>query len=232
VTIPVLVTSCDSTSWLLAGFAYLFTIFWGSEQPVIVAGERKPKVRLPDNFTFWSYGKQWPAERWSNGLMRCLKEMDAEIFTLMLDDYWLVRRVDVEGIATLAALVENTPDVLRLDLTDDRQYSGDMTDVGYCDRFDLVSTPGDSPYQMSIQAAIWRKPLLLSVLQPNWSPWEVELSGSPSLHERQDCLVLGTRQRPVRYANVLRQGEWQDAEWQRIPPEQRGHIEERGWHKK
>ena len=228
-TTPVLVTTCDKTAWLLKPFVYLFTMFWGTEQPVIVAGETRPDWRLPDNFRWWAHGKPWPAERWSNGVIRCLNEMDGDVFILLLDDYWLVRQVDVDGIARLAGLVEDAPDILRLDLTDDRQYSGDMADVGYCGRFDLVSTPGDSPYQLSIQAAIWRKSLLLTVLIPDWSPWEVELSGSPSLHSREDCRVIGTRQRPVRYANVLRQGAFQQDEWQRLHRDQREYIEGQGW---
>ena len=228
-TIPVLVTTCDKTIASLRPFAYLFTQFWGTEQPVMVAGETRPKWALPDNFQWWSYGKPWPSERWSNGLIKCLKDMPAEVFILLLDDYWLCRWVDREGIALLAEFMQDTPDILRLDLTDDRQYAGDMTDVGYCGHFDLVSTPGDSPYQLSLQAAIWRKSLLLSILVPNWSPWEVELSGSPSLHQREDCRVLGTRQRPVRYGNVSRQGQFQQDEWLRIPREQREYIEAQGW---
>lgn len=230
-TPPIVVTTCNKTAWLLPGFAYLFTTFWGEGQPVIVAGETKPVWPLPDGWRWWSYGKTWPAERWSNGLIRCLKELPDELVILLLDDYWLVRKPDVAGIETLAGLMIETPDILRLDLTDDRQYAGDAADVGYCERFDLVETPGTSPYQMSIQAAIWRKDLLLSVLRPGWSPWDVELSGSPSLHERPDCRAIGTRQRPVRYANMLRQGEWQAAEWEKIPPEQRAVIEGNGWRK-
>lgn len=231
-TTPVYVFTCEKSAWTLQPFAYLFNLFWSPDWPVIVAGERKQPAPLPPNFSWWSYGKEWPADRWSNGVMRFLEKQDADVCVLLLDDYWLVREVDVEGIDILAGLARETPDLLRIDLTDDRQYNGDSRDVGYCGRFDLVETPGDSPYQMSLQAGIWRRDLLLSVLRPDLSPWQVELFLSPTLHERQDLRVLGTRQRPVRYANATKggaAGEVVQEQWALIHAEQREYIKAQGW---
>jgi hypothetical protein len=65
-----------------------------------------------------------------------------------------------------------------------------------------VETPPGSSYQMSLQAGIWRLRLLLDLLQPGMSPWAVELQTSPP----EDYRALGTRQNPVKYANVFQGG--------------------------
>jgi len=92
--------------------------------------------------------------------------------------------------------------VLRLDLTEDRLYAGGMFDVEPYGHYDIIETPPGTPYQMSLQAGIWRRTMLLELLQPGMSPWAVELQNSPPENMR----VLGTRQNPVRYANVFKGG--------------------------
>jgi hypothetical protein len=81
-----------------------------------------------------------------------------------------------------------------------------MKDIGAWGHYDLVETPNDSEYQMSLQAGIWNRDLLLSLMRPGLDPHEVELNLSPTLHERNDMRVIGTRQRPVRYSNIYYQG--------------------------
>jgi predicted negative regulator of RcsB-dependent stress response len=44
--------------------------------------------------------------------------------------------------------------------------------------------------------------LLLKILQPNWSPWDIELSGSQWVDDLE-LTVLGTMNNPVRYTNAL-----------------------------
>jgi hypothetical protein len=73
---------------------------------------------------------------------------------------------------------------------------------------------------MSLQAAIWNRNLLLSVLQPSKTAWEVEIYTSPP----EEMHVLGTRQCPVRYANAILKGQVQESEVNRIPEEHRSRI--------
>lgn len=208
----VFVITCDKYLWGLKGFIYQFQKYWSSLQPVVIAGYSKPEFGLPDNFTFHSINAtEYPKERWSTGLIEFLQSVDDEHFVLLLEDYWLCRGVNHQAVNTLHELCKLQPKILRMDLTDDRQYSGDMRDFDHMPYYgynDIVWTPPESPYQMSLQAAIWNRRLMLEVLKAEESAWQVEIAGTATnLRGREDLWVLGTRQRPVRYANVFRGGD-------------------------
>jgi hypothetical protein len=210
--IRVFVITCDKYSWALKGFVQQFQKYWSSLQPVVIAGYTKPDYDLPDNFEFHSireteYGKN----EWSNGLIDFLQKVNDEHFVLMLEDYWLCRRVDNEAVNSLHDLAKIQANILRIDLTDDRQYAGDRVDFNYLPYWghnDLIWTPPTSPYQMSLQAGLWSRKNMLSVLNRNESAWQVEIGGTArNLAKRDDLWVLGTRQKPMRYANIFRGGD-------------------------
>lgn len=208
----VFVITCDKYSWALQGFIHQFQKYWSELQPVVIAGYTPPDLDLPDNFTFHSIApEEYPKDRWSTGLIEFLNAVNDDHFVLLLEDYWLCRGVNHQAIGTLHELCQMHTTVLRMDLTDDRQYNGEVREFNrmpYYGCQDIVQTLADSPYQMSLQAGIWNRRLMLEVLKMDESAWEVELAGSATnLRKRDDMLVLGTRQRPVRYANVFRGGD-------------------------
>lgn len=203
----VIVVTSDRYLWALKPFSYLFNQFWGEKQPVLVAGYNPPTWRLPPNFAFHSISKHdYPQEKWSNAFIELLNSIPDEYFVLMLEDYWLTRQVDTNAVDVFHKFMAQTGDIVRFDLTNDRLHAkGDCRnaqEIPPIDHYDIVYTPPDTPYQMSFQAAIWSRGLLLQVLEPDKSPWEVEL------HTQfpPDFGVVGSRQWPVRYANAIRKG--------------------------
>lgn len=210
----VLVTSCDKSIWTIRPFAYLFNKYWSELQSVTVLTESIPSFSLPPNFTIKQANIdgniRWPMQQWSNGLIRFLEGIPEQQVVIFLDDYWFVRQVDYSGINTLAEYMRLHPKILRIDLTTDRVYAGgaprpmDGKDYDTYGHYDLFEVPG-SPYQMSLMPGIWNKEKLLTVLKPNWTPWEVELTGTDVLNNQfPEFVVLGTRQNPVRFTNALR----------------------------
>ena len=201
---------------------------------MVVVSDVIPDYDLPDNFTIKSMngGEPLPKENWSDGLIVMLQNIPDDVFVLLLEDYWPIRRVDNIGVDTMADYMRGHKEILRVDLTDDRQYAGDRFDIGAWGHYDLIETPGDSPYQMSLQAGIWNRDLLLSLLRPGLNPHEVELYLSPTLHERGDMRVIGTRQRIIRYSNIYYQGKVQSEQIAMVPKEHLKVIKERGWLKK
>ena len=202
--VPVYVTTCDRyVNRALRPFAWLFNRYWSSSQPVTVIGFQPPPYELPGNFSFFSAGADNGQKSWSTALIKAIQALRHELFILFLDDYFLNQAVHVGGVASLVEYVRLHPDVLRLDLTTDRLYAGGMYGIEDWGRYSIIETPAGTPYQMSLQAGIWRAPLMLHVLEPEKSPWEVELQTSPPA----DMRVLGTREEPVRYANVFKGGD-------------------------
>lgn len=219
-TLKVFCITSDKYNWALVPFAYLFNKYWSTLQPVTVMGFNNP-YPLPSNFRFHSIASyDYPAEQWSDALIKFLQGVQDEHFVLMLEDYWLCRTVDVRGVTACYEYMRNKPNILRFDLTDDRQYAGDKINIGAYGSYDFIETLHGSPYQMSTQAGIWNKKLLLDLLEPNKTAWEVEIHTQPPSNMR----VLGTRQSPVRYANAIHKGKIDFGELAKIPQEHYPYV--------
>jgi len=213
-TYRVFVEVSDNYLWTLRPFAHLFNVFWSDIQPVVVAGYTKPEFRLPSNFVFHQIAKtNYPAERWSDGMIKFLNSVNDNFFVFMLCDYWITRDVDKIGVDMGLRFMDQHNNVLRYDLTDDRQFAGGILNIGGWGHYDLVESPHGTPYQMSLQAAIWNRELLLQLLVPGKSAWETEIH----LHPPEAMRVVGTRQCPLRYANAILKGEIDKDQLRRLP---------------
>lgn len=176
---------------------------------VVVCGFSAPAFKLPEPFKFYSIGKfeDYPIERWSDALFRVLNNVADEVFLLMLEDYWLTREVDTDALHILHAYMHQFKYTIKIDLCADRLYAHgadlDYNSVAY---LDLVKSMPGSPYHMSLMAGLWNRDLLREVLIPGETPWDIELNGTIRL-SHQECLVLGTRQWPLRHTLALRGGD-------------------------
>lgn len=206
----VIVTTSDNYLHALRPFAHLFNRYWGNDTEVIVGGFTPPSFELPNNFTFYSIGKQedYPVDKWSDALIKLLHEIDDDIFVLMLEDYWISRPVHRQAVNMLADYMRQFRNVLKMDLCMERLYSGGMTDYNNCGYIDLIRSDPGSQYHMSLLTGIWNKELLLRFLIPNETPWQVELEGTPRVRAAAgEVMVLGTRQAPVRHILAHRRGD-------------------------
>lgn len=212
--IPVLVTVSNKYLWCLKPFAHLFNQYWSSLQKVIVAGYQKPDFDLPTNFEFISIREdEYDKDHWVDGLVDAMSYIRSNLFVLMLEDYWLCRTVDCAGIGTLSDYMSLHGNIIRMDLTADRLYAGGMVDYDVFGHYDLIIARR-SPYQMSLQAAIWNKTLLQKFIfealpASEHSAWQFEIAGSDIFTRHEDTsgvIVLGTRQMPMRYVNAMNSG--------------------------
>jgi hypothetical protein len=222
----VVVLTCDKYLRLLRGFQYLFSRYWSSLQDVLICGFNPPDFDLPANFRFFSIDStEYPVNKWSDALIAVCGALADEHFILLLDDYWLCRTVDVRGVAAACDYIRERPEVLRFDLTADRLYAGGMFDVESYGSYDIIETPAGTPYQFSTQAGIWNRRMLLSLLKPGMTGWEVEVQTAPGPEMR----VLGSRQYLVRYANAMLKGKADESQLKLIPAEHREFLQMKGW---
>lgn len=201
----IVIYSSDKTAWALRPFAHLFNLYWSREQRVSVFGNSPLPFVLPDNFTFQSVGPFMPAQQWSNDLITALNSIDDDVICFMMDDYWLNRMVNQQAVRWCYQYMQQHADVIRFDLTTDRLYAKGITPYGSLGYLDLIKSDQKSQYNFSFQAGLWRRKLLLEVLRPNETPWEVEESGSRRM-EKLPYLVLGTKQSPIHYTIAVQQG--------------------------
>lgn len=227
----------DKNLWLLSGFQYLFKKYWSPSQLVRVVGYAPPKDgTLSENFFFVSINpRNYPASEWSTGLLQSLDhfiEGGEEFMIFMLEDYWLMESVDHETIQCLMEYMYDQPrNILRIDLTADRcQHRRFITHHGQAQNgCQIIRTAAHSPYQMSFQAGIWNIKLLREVLRPYENPWKSEIDGSKRLATAKErYVVLGTRNRPVRYQPVYRSKRG-TMDISKLSKEDQAVILKRGW---
>lgn len=185
-------------------FAYLWDKFFGL--PCLVAGYDVHPADLPHGFEFLSLGAQ-ADYTWSGGVLRLLDLIPDEVFILVLEDYFLSEAVNVEAVAVLAEIMQRRGDVAKIDLTDDRLKVGHVS-YGRCHDVGLIRSVDDAPFQMSVQAAIWRKDFMRAYLNPDEDAWRAEKIGTrrivdARLQGRERRLILGARIPPLRYVNAI-----------------------------
>ena len=223
----ILVMTSAKYHHLLPGFCYMFNEYWGER--AVIATDTRIEQELPDNFAVHSYSgwKPLPASRWSGGLRRALKSMEDTLVTILLEDYYLIEPVKKDIIEQCIELYEGYPDtLLRFDLTNDRRYNGAAIDRGRYGDIELVETLSGSEYQMSFQAGIWNRLLMLSLVPPGANPWLTEIGLQPP----PTMKVFGTKQEPVIYANIARSGgESVVYTYDEIPEHNMKVLIEKGW---
>lgn len=203
-----LVFTSDKTQWALQAFAHQWSKYVGAEWPMLICGFTPPAFPLPVYAKFHSIGDfvEYPVNRWSDAVMRVLSSIDDEIILWTMDDFWLSRMADVNAINTLAAYMHrDNPYVVRMDLTTDRLYAANLTDVQSLGRLDIISNSYPVAYALSFQNALWRRRELLRYLRPDESPWDSEIAGTRRMEEA-GAIVMGTRQAPMRYLIAIQHG--------------------------
>ena len=214
--IPIIVLTNQKHHWLIPGYCYLHREYWGTPAEIISYGSRPKEV--PPDFNYRMIDREnYPSDKWSTGIIRFLQSIDDPLLTIMLEDYWISEPVKLDAIEQLeefmeAQLAEGIK-ILRMDLSADRKSKKQCrlyVQLGGKKGLQIVKSPSHTPYQMSLQAAIWNRELLLEVLlnieeeHGNKSAQHVEVFGTPILKNRDDLLVLGTTLVPVVYKPTYR----------------------------
>jgi hypothetical protein len=146
----------------------------------------------------------YPSSKWSNAAIAYLRASQAEFVTIFLEDYWLIRNVNLGGIKIGLEMMRSNPNIARFDLTTDRLYGGELYEVTHKGEFDVFESLA-ADYRFSLQTAIWRRTALLDLLVPDESPWQVEIEGTARM-VKSNWLVYGTRQWPVCYQIMVDKG--------------------------
>ncbi len=133
---------------------------------------------------------------------------EEEVFIFMLEDMWIISRVDTTVVDMAYDYMKQFEYVARLDLTGDRLHAGGAGFYGRLGHVDLIWSNPESQYHMSTMPAFWRTSQLRKVLIPSESPWELEIKGTPRLASHSGTtIVLGTNAWPIRNTLAFRGGD-------------------------
>ena len=135
------VFTSDTHNWLLRGFFHQWAKY-GNELTVEVAGFTNPGF-LPDYATFYSIGKfeDYPVEKWSNSIIEYLNKIDDDLFLFLLEDYWLIRPINMDALHTAERFMTNHPEVGRFDVAADRVFNRSSRYIGSMDLIDSHHRP-------------------------------------------------------------------------------------------
>jgi hypothetical protein len=169
ISCAVIVSSCDAYSDLWTPFFSLFWKYWPDCTFPVYLVSNHQKL-LHDKVISLCMGED--NLKWSQGLRKALSGLDTEYVLLMLEDFFLRRRIQTQLIlAALKSLHQLGGEMLRL-------VPRPPPDEKIVD-FPLIGRihPG-APYRVSTQSALWRRQTLVDLLRENESIWDFELKGS------------------------------------------------------
>ncbi len=195
----VLVVSCDAYADLWPPFFTLFKRYWPDcPYPVYLSSNFIPYPN--PEITTVLIGKD---HDWSTSLMTALAMpdlMDYAYLLLILDDLLITKVVETSKInQCLDFLHSHQGSYIRLSpvpppdiIVDGCPWVGQIL-------------PG-APYRASLQASIWKKDCLQSLLKPGESPWDFEILASrrSDVDKRFFCTV----KRSFHYINSVVRGQW------------------------
>lgn len=205
-----IIMTSDNKHNILKGFFHQWHKYFNSdwETDIVICGF----TPIETEYSFYSIGKyeDYPAHNWSDAFIKVLDNVAEDVFLLLLDDYWLVRQVDTTALRMMYYYMFQFQNVIKFDVAYERLFAwGATLDYNTLGYLDLVKSNHQSQYHMSLWGGLWRRDLMREIIIPGESAQQIELNGTGRLAQRGDeILVLGTRQCPLRHANVIQAGDW------------------------
>lgn len=178
----VLVNTSNGYTHILPAFAYMWNKATGNYPATVIYTDDVPPA-LPENFDTLCAGPQHD-KLWTIQMRCALEQVEDELFLFVLEDYLLVKPVDMVRLQAAFDYMAAHPEVERMDLTawaahytDGRQaYLPHEEGYSKCEK--------DAFWTMTVQPAIWRKSFMLEVLNHDETIWDFEYLGTRRLWER------------------------------------------------
>ena len=190
-TTYVLVLSCDKYSDIWLPFYTLFKKYWDCPYDVSIVTETK-------NCGYFKTIKETGS--WTRRVQKALKQLDTDYVIILLDDFFIRRKVDQKRIDYCIEKFE--PDIAVFNF--ETQFS-ETIDAGL-DGFRLRRNRDD--YLCSCQPSIWNRKILIELLDKDMNPWQWELQSIDSKYRffiNSGDLVFDIGDK---YCGRIRQGKW------------------------
>lgn len=113
---------------------------------------------------------------WSNRLHSALSEIPEEVILLLLDDFIIEENVDEERLASYMQCFQEDDSIAAISLAEQDENLDNAPWLNA--QHPEVRKRRRSKYLLSLQAGIWGKNKLMTLLRDAESPWECELYGS------------------------------------------------------
>ena len=164
--ISVLIYSCDAYSDIWGIFFKLFFRYWKCPYQVYLATETE-QCLIPDVKTINADGK------WTDRIRESVKEIPSKYIIGMCEDFFFRREVRQNTIDECITCMEQDPNIACFNF--EKEYG--PTDPGLFAEFGRK--PNGSDWRRTCQAALWRKDVLVELLDGSMDAWEWETLLAP-----------------------------------------------------
>lgn len=163
----ILVVSCDKNLGLLDCFFKFFKLHFGKTEEIYLSLENKDYKYPGLNITTIKGGNT----DWSSRVKKALKILNTDSVLLLLDDFIIEKTVDLKELQKLAHILKNSNDIAMFALTTVPMKNA--SNQIYFDRYFERAKFGR--YKVTLQAGMWKKSVLQSLLKNGENAWEVEV---------------------------------------------------------
>lgn len=205
----VLITSCDSFEDAWVPFFKLYCQYWNDGQIQTYLITEKKKFLYPGVDIKCTQVNKESTQKftWAESLLISLDQVSTEIVLLYMDDFFITQPVNITMIDEAAnSLLNNKKlDAVYLSASGPLHCSRLSDNNLYCivDQF--------SSYKVSMQACLWKKSVLKSLVKANENAWMFELFGTKRSHMRKlnFLRVKHAKDNPISYINTgITKGKW------------------------
>ena len=208
----VLVLSCDKYLNMLDLFFKYYKRFCNLDVPLYLSLE-KADYRY-DGLDI--HVLQNETSDWSTRLSKSLNQISSKAVLILLEDFLIEEPVDKDELNKLADLINNNDEIAHFALTPVPMKNDSGTI--YYERYYKRHRYGR--YKTTLQAGMWNRSELLSVIKAGESAWEREMFGNMrSYLSRRDYYAIADRQlKPIKYNDgfFCVQGRLNEAELERL----------------
>ena len=170
--VSVLIYSCDKYSDAWGPFFTLFFRYWDCPYPVYLATETE-QCLLPDVKTI-----NTEAETWTERIRAAVEQIPTEYVIGMCEDFFFRRPVKQYIIDSCLKYIKRFSNIACFNF--EKDYDGaSSTGLFSC----FGKKPSGHNFQKSCQPTLWRKSMLLELLDCKMNPWEWEDSETTDNYE-------------------------------------------------
>lgn len=179
--IHIVVTTCDKYAPIIPKFLQYFYRYWTLPHKMTLVGVTPDTLKRPISL------RDRPIEAvylgkdngWAANLLRYLESAPDEPFMMMMDDHILCDTVNNDLIRAAREIIA-LPDVGCVRLV---PWPGPTLPYIHGDDFnhetdDFGEIDKALEYAISLQASFWKPQTMFDLLDPSWSPWDIEVNGS------------------------------------------------------
>tara|TARA_B100000212_G_scaffold328128_1_gene292100 strand:+ start:61 stop:852 length:792 start_codon:yes stop_codon:yes gene_type:complete len=133
---------------------------------------------------------------WSDNVLKCVEKINSKYILLFHDDLFLSKKVENKNLEMLVSrCVSNNWNYLRIH----NSPGGNV----YIDK-SVSEILSESQYRTSVVSAIFKKEILLELLNRNENAWEFEINGSKRSRKYKNFYVVNTE--PFSLLNIVIKG--------------------------